>query len=138
MNTDKQVEELLKPRYKVIADYPYAAYKVGDIINTYESAMAIALNCEKEDCKICLKDYPQLFKKLEWFERRQAPELPDYLKDEHGEVWKVYQYLSAFSTSVNLYKNFKDEEMPYGSHSLYELKPATISEYNDFIKKQKL
>jgi len=29
MNT---VEELMKPRYKVIADYPLSPYKVGDII----------------------------------------------------------------------------------------------------------
>jgi hypothetical protein len=90
-------EELLRPRYKVIADYPNGAYEIGAVIETYESAMARALNLENEDCKICLLDYPALFKKLEWWEERKPEDLPEYLKCVRtpdqihfpGEVYKM-------------------------------------------------
>lgn len=86
-------EELLKPRYKVIADYPCAILEVGQIINTYESAMAYVTESEKA----CLKDYPHLFRLLQWWEDRKPEEMPEYVKcittpDQMimpGEVFKV-------------------------------------------------
>ena len=72
------VEELLKPRWKVIADYPKSLYHVGDILNG---------GWRSEDLIYCDHDgprwshYPHLFKKLEWWEERKPEDMPQYLKD---------------------------------------------------------
>src|SRR6185503_13287789 len=66
---DKKVEDLLKPRYKVIADYPDSEYNVGEIICN----MITVQNSEWFD------QYPHIFKKLEWWEERKESEMPDYV-----------------------------------------------------------
>lgn len=57
-------EELMKPRYKVIADYPDTVFKVGHIIEQVE--VDEGQNLYNMD--FFLK-YPAIFKKLEWYER---------------------------------------------------------------------
>jgi hypothetical protein len=69
-------DELLRIRYKVIADYPGSIFEIGHIINTYESAMAYLTETEKG----CLKDYPHLFKPLKWWEDRKVEDMPEYYK----------------------------------------------------------
>lgn len=68
-------EELLKPRYLVTADYPCAILEVGQIINTYESAMTYVTESEKA----CLKDYPHLFQPLQWWEERKPEDMPEHV-----------------------------------------------------------
>lgn len=48
-------------KFLVIADYPAQNKRIGDIIITYESCMAYVTDTEK----VCLLDYPALFKKIE-------------------------------------------------------------------------
>lgn len=85
-------EELLKPRYKVIATWPgmhAEPFHLGQIISLQPY--------EDEDYKgfihIPIKHipgsfmregffsgYPHLFKKMEWFEERTIEEMPEYVK----------------------------------------------------------
>ncbi len=66
MNT----EQLLKPRYKVIADYPFSPYKVGELVKEGSSRCPyyittvnhISYNFDTEE----IENYPHLFRKLEW------------------------------------------------------------------------
>lgn len=68
----KTINDLLIPRWKVIADYPKSLYHVGDILNG---------GWRSEDCIYCdtngprWRHYPHLFRKLEWWEERTKEEL---------------------------------------------------------------
>ena len=119
-------EDLLKPRYEVIADYPDSEFTVGQILEVD------IYNPDEDDCKI----FPHLFHKLEWWEKRDIKDMPEYVKDEDGEVWKVYEYSTHKSSYVLLNKNFKDFYFPYGDHILYELLPSTLEEYTNYINTQ--
>jgi hypothetical protein len=69
------IEDLLKPRYKVIADYPNTPFKVGEILQRKEGDW---LN-DKGWSKL-YEPYPHLFKKLEWWEDRKLEYMPHFLK----------------------------------------------------------
>lgn len=88
------VEELMKPRYKVIADYPNSEFEVGTIINfpnksdyytgsdEWESEFVKDKN-KGGQFKFCIKKiepFPHLFKKLEWWEDRAIEDMPEYVK----------------------------------------------------------
>jgi len=70
-------DELLKPRYKVIADYPGSTYFIGDIIR---GAHLIQDEYNK---------YPHLFKPLAWYEGIKKKDMPEYLRTKLGGVIKV-------------------------------------------------
>jgi hypothetical protein len=75
----ESIEELLKPRFKVIADYPGAAYTIGHI---YEGDLF-------DDTIIKLSQFPHLFKKMEWWEERKPEEI-EYIKRNScnsGAMW---------------------------------------------------
>jgi len=67
---NKAIDDLMKPRYKVIADYPDNEFSVGEILPD-----EVVSNEEDEILK-----YPHLFKKLEWWEERRESEMPEYVK----------------------------------------------------------
>lgn len=69
-------EELLKPRYKVIADYPGCPFKVGQVLEKVKVASG------KEFVRGMFhqpEDFPANFKKLEWWEERKPEDMPEYL-----------------------------------------------------------
>lgn len=62
-------EELLKPRYEVIADYPNTYYDIGDIVYS-----------GKDDCDEFFRTFPAIFSHLPWWAKRQKSFLPEYVK----------------------------------------------------------
>ena len=72
-------EQLLKPRWKVIADFPDSDYKVGSI---EDRDWCKYVNSEDETDGIVWKisDFPHLFKELKWWEHREPSEMPSYVK----------------------------------------------------------
>jgi hypothetical protein len=80
------VEELLKPRFKVIADYPGCEYSIGYILSIPDADFDTGY----EDF---LKTYPHLFKELEWHDERDEIEMPKYIKGNHitnkGIIFKL-------------------------------------------------
>lgn len=73
-------QELLIPRYKVIADYPGSHEKVGTIItlglpNEHDGWDMVYLS-ENEHR---LPKYPHIYKWLEWWEEREASDMPEYI-----------------------------------------------------------
>lgn len=85
-----KTEELLKPRYKVIAEWPFMAFHLNAIhpVDLYTSE-----GCHDE---LFFKKYPHLFKELSWWEDRTIEELPIYCRytkfSETGHVFKVLYY----------------------------------------------
>lgn len=120
MNTDKpkSTEELLEPRYKVIADYPECPFEEGDILvnPTYEP------------------QYPHLFQKLEWWEDRKPEEMPQYVKiqddDDNflpvqwGCVMKVEKWSNGFCYV---------EDGQCLDNTDFAYKPATEAEYQSYL-----
>lgn len=117
-------EELLKPRYKVIADYPESPYKIGDI----------EFNGTWSD-NDSLANYPSIFRKLEWWEERDVKDMPGYLKDTgDGEVFKVREWLDYSMAVIWLNKNKKINHTGFHQANTEHFLPATESEYNEYIK----
>lgn len=71
-----KIEELLQPRWKVIADYPNNGHDLGDIINIYQEKNSVT-----DQQRAFFNKYPHLFKPLQWWEDRAAEDMPEYVKD---------------------------------------------------------
>lgn len=129
-------EELLKPRIIAFGSDTTETFQKGEIFRqSFNDEHCFISNTGTAVIKHPEK-YPHLFKYPFWYEERKASDMPEYVKDENGEVWKVDEYTKdddgSIKSFVMLKKNFKDYDMPVGSHDLYELQPATEQEYNEY------
>jgi hypothetical protein len=119
------MEDLLKPRFKVIADYPDSLFAVGEVLQLRHfpnngNVWGYA-RCGIWDEAHLLK-FPNIFSKMEWWEERDEKDMPEYVKRPSGEVGKVIEH---FMDTVNICKT-DIFEVPY--ERLY---PATKSEYDN-------
>lgn len=85
---------LITPRYQVIADYPDSSFKEGAIITTrYGGAcgqVADVYMSVGDNLIIHVDDYPHLFRELHWSENRSIEEMPEYVFDIlHKRVGKA-------------------------------------------------
>jgi hypothetical protein len=123
-------EELMKPRYKVIADYPFNKYHaVGKIIIVESEIVARNENgyrvveCEWEK-------YPAIFKPLEWWEHREEKDMPEYVKllnqQDKIEVHKAGNW--------NMRNGMPCIE-GFGVFIVKDMTPATETEYLNFKNK---
>jgi hypothetical protein len=140
-------EDLMKPRYKVIADYPGNIMPVGSIFwDDIESVEIITPTGSRSvQGSYPYRDkhkYPHLFKPLQWWEERKPEEMPEYVKiterpmltKEFVEIGAVVKILKHFSTSDNQFNSrgcqvFGDDYMSYS-----KCVPATEAEYNAYLK----
>lgn len=123
-----KVAELMKPRYKVIADYPDSKYKVDEII---ELTWNDPLPNKYGGYQSFYNKYPHLFKKLQWWEERKEDEMPEYVKYKFMEdsKWKYFKVMKHFTNSAmepNKY-GFLVNRDDYNSYS--KSLPITQSEY---------
>lgn len=96
-------QELLKPRFEVIADYPFNPHEIGSIIEskteslhqtttTYWNEFSENVKCENY-CPICsFEKYPHLFRKLNWWEKRAKEDMPTKLiskADNKGSIFEI-------------------------------------------------
>lgn len=120
-------EELLKPRYKVIANWPHQAYEIGAILGDRAALVRNLISSSN------LSDYPSLFQKLEWWEERKVEDLQGYVKcNVKGEPWvfKVSEIIRVSDTGFEF--THTDNRIP-SSWFAWQPAPATEQEYNDFI-----
>lgn len=130
-------EELMKPRYKVVADYPHIEmdqHGVGDIISPYGMGFV-----HPEKVKEQYDSFPHLFKKLEWWEERNIDDMPEYLKSEYKmlEVVEVYK-ISGYETNTfgEFFAKTPDSETGKLFIRNADAMPATKEEYDSFKSKQ--
>ena len=83
----RTVEELMKPRYKVLTPWPpLNNFKEGDIVTPDEFTGWHP------------KDYPLIFRRLEWWEERSPEDMPEYVKyASTGKVYKAIKYKNGNS-----------------------------------------
>jgi hypothetical protein len=94
-------EELLKPRYKVIAPYPDMPFSVGQVLLLQKHKEGWEYTWAEHDgfhsmTDLEMSEFPHLFKEMEWWEEREEKDMPEYVKinaDEcsfiRGTVLKV-------------------------------------------------
>jgi hypothetical protein len=123
--------ELLKPRFEVIADYPNNQFgKIGTILDRNWAEYPNDNENEKPIWRI--SDFPNLFRKLQWWEKRTREELPTFIKSATKVVkpkWEFIEWAGKEYWQAN-----KDNGLPitfYFDLDLFE--PATEAEYNEFI-----
>lgn len=123
------IQELLKPRYEVIAPYPHMNldnHVVGDIISPYVAGFMYP-----DRMKEFYDQYPHLFKKLEWWERREEREMPEYVKiEKYNEVYKVREHFCGYWGKPNQNEcHIEREEWAVFAYSV--LTPATLEDFNN-------
>jgi len=137
MNTDT-VEDLLRPRFKVIAMYPYCPYEIGDLVefSDLETSFHCTTTKEWDVFTETFEDsvnyfsidvlgmWPHLFKKLEWWEERKDEELPRFVSYPNKEtVYKV-----TYLCESRVFRGVTNNGQKVDAHLTYT-QPATESEY---------
>jgi hypothetical protein len=112
------IENLLKPRFEVIRDYPNNPEKIGSILYSEN-----------------LEQFPHLFRKMEWWEKRKKNEMPLFVKSNFVE-YKVRKIIS-WNKKI---QGILDEKNGAGKNIVADVKikqygylPATEEEYLAFI-----
>lgn len=79
-------EQLLNPRYEVLINYPRSPFKIGDILKKVIGASTEIYYTEPFPpvgnllTLFEIKNCPEIFKKLEWWEKRTEEEMPKKVK----------------------------------------------------------
>lgn len=120
--------DLMAKRYKVNIKYPFCPWRLGEIISGGKLPLWD------------VKDFPEIFQPLEWWQERDKKELPKYVKDEKG-VYKVKEWHTELAPKCTVYINPKIHTgyMDYTRECpLYsEMLPATKEEYDNYLKTAK-
>ena len=118
------MKDLTQPRYLVIADYPNSPFNVGNILTQYtqfnKTSYWVNDNLYTDRHP---EDYPHLFRLLHWWEYRDEKEMPEYVKHQ-DKIYKV----TGWRDNSPYYEGGKHPFAPE------VVTPATLSEYNEYIK----
>lgn len=131
------IEQLIIPRFKVIADYPGNAIPVGVIFSVNDFSIMASWPIKPDK-------YPHLFKKIDWWEGVAGEDMPKYLKfiwhDNIDEVEVVHSWLKTNEwdkTEPNPINGFSHESHSekglFPRVSLNGWLPATEEEFNAFV-----
>ena len=123
-------EELMKPRYKVIAIDTTETFQVGEILNHPEEWHDYLWVGPSGKIIFYPEKYPHLFKKLEWWEERKPEEMPEYVKG-YDRVYKMINW------THNTCGEYFDEVEQAPNRVMFEMKklePATADEYEAYLQ----
>jgi hypothetical protein len=122
-------EQLLAPRYEVIAEDTTGDFVKGQILVRDDEDILFSNYFGFEISEDTIKALPHLFNPLQWWERREASEMPEYYKysGNHG-VFKTSFRINGDIVMLNFSPT---ETVPV---NLAYCLPATKSEYDQYIK----
>jgi hypothetical protein len=87
-------EELMKPRFEVIADFPDNHF--GGIGTILDRDWAKYPNDDEGQKAIWrISDFPHLFRKLNWWEKRTADQMPKRVMsilDDKGDTFEIQEW----------------------------------------------
>ncbi len=145
MSTEEKIIDLMKPRYKVIADYPKSPYEIGEILYWHNTGKAWdninegfyslyqewrPVSTIKVFLPGLIESFPHLFRKLEWWEERTKEEMPEYIyKKVNFGNGKVFYKTSEVLLLDDAYMKWKFG----GGYSRIDFFPATLSDYNNYL-----
>ena len=93
-------KELMQPRFEVIETYPKSKFKKGDILERIPNATNDWYNADKSliNADILLEEieqYPHLFKKMNWWEKRTVEQMPKKVMsilDDKGDTFEIQEW----------------------------------------------
>jgi hypothetical protein len=136
MNKETSMEDLLKPRVKVISPWPNMdedyAIAVGDVLKLGKPVKRRARSGGRFiPTKEFTGEYPHLFKELAWYEERED----DFFKNI--KYWKVVgkEYEVVKKGSVITANDFK--WWGFDKDELSNFFPATEAEYQSYLSQIK-
>ena len=139
-------EQLLQPRYEVIADYPINRhFPLGEIFTLdYKEERSHVSNLGEPYCIVEPKEglplawylnefekYLHIFRKLEWWEKRKVEDMPDYVKLSNEEIAKVNFWVEPDNRGY-WFANYDNNSGAY----CHCIKPSTETEYLEFKNKE--
>ena len=135
----EDVEQLLIPRYKIVADYPNRpmTMPVGHILTLDKYGAGKWWHEYTDDEPIHIEEgstkYPVVLKPLHWSEEREEKDMPGWVKIiATGQVFKSY----GFGTLGRAFIKIKEDN--YRSNiPVNNLTPTTEQEYNEYINSKK-
>lgn len=148
------VEQLLSPRYKVIADYPGCPYDIGAILHVdgdgelFSPTLGYSWKLVRI-MQISANKFPHLIKPLQWWGYRQPEEMPMYLKrdlENYGgilegepEIYVVKEHFKlhgrpGFDYCKDSFISVNGQASDYGYRAFL---PATESDYIAYINQNK-
>lgn len=117
----KQTIDLMKSRYRVIADWPSLdEIVIGDIIEGEIFESESLFNTP-------MHDFPHLFKKLEWWEERKPEDMPRYVAHKLGGYYEVFQW---HKNSVGVWRC----DVQIALFFIGDIVPISETEYNSYLK----
>lgn len=128
----KDMKDLMIPRYEIIADWPNRplTMPIGHILYLNKFGASKYWHEYTDEEPLHLDEgstrYPAVLRKLEWWEKRTAEEMPEYVK--HGENGKPRKVKRIFRESMIEFEGGRIRNL----NAKYL--PATATEYNDYIK----
>jgi hypothetical protein len=126
------IEELLKPRVKVIAPMPLMKNKVGEFLYRQEDDKGniwFGISAGKEMHFFKLEDFREwsnIFHICEWWEERKESEMPEYVKDLYDQ--EPFKIVSKHPISKDEYLITNRPKPAHYAHIKHFL-PATEEEY---------
>lgn len=129
-----KVQKLTHSRFEVIEQFPKSSWSIGDIIETDGDQYWVNE----------LEQFPKIYKKLNWYDKRTEDEMPMYVKfvwyDIIDEFHKVKEWIHGHTYTEQ--KNKQGEITAFiGEHNTHQTSlngwlPATEKEYLEFINKK--
>lgn len=132
------IEQLLQPRYRVIATYPLMPCKMGEIISFKDGKAVIADTGHfySETSAQTFALYPHLFELCHWSDNRLKGEFPEYVAfTPKFKPEIIYKVSNVFLNSAEhvVFVECEDENDTYPP-SLFQ-RPATKEEYEAYKNK---
>lgn len=157
-------EELMRHRYKVIADYPFRDhFLLGEIIELNEFDGRNHLSKDMQEWFVIkpklngtgspmswyesgFNKYPHIFKKLEWWEEREEKDMPgylrctcnDFIKFVKGQIISVEKHKSnTFNQYVPwlfVSKEKQSHETVTNCFNYKDFEPSTREEYEQYLQ----
>jgi hypothetical protein len=128
--------QLLIPRYKVIAPDTSGLFRIGDMLVQAKFNPKYYENVNQPNMPLLsnLENFPHLFQPLHWSAERQESDLPEYVKDEDGKVYKL-EYREKQYRIVGDERDMTEWlDIYFGSH----ISPGTPEEFQTYINKSKM
>ena len=133
------MNDLLTPRFEVIAGYPNMFMYIGAIL-THDNTAKAWLFYEKDRPVFCgvqnPEKYPNIFKKLEWWEYRTEEEMPKYVKIQNDtEIVKIEKWDMKTMFGIEKINGTLREgcDLLLWKNKPEQYQPATEEEYNSYI-----
>lgn len=129
------VDQLMQPRYMVIADYPNSVFNIGEVLSIpildYSKGTVVRSQDDRYGVEISVADkYPHIFRPMAWHEGRKVEEMPEYVKYRDMVIKPSEWFIIGSDMRFHI-------EEPFFTDSANNCYPATEQQYLDYINKAK-